>query len=197
MVIPITETDQAICWSLWTKASRRWVSFVNSSKSKEAIRELQREWISEQLIYISIRAFSKVRILSYETGYIATTSTTSSPLETKSFDRFKDIYKPRLQTKFHDNPTLPLKVVPIENQYFTVTSVLHTHLHYKSFNLKTVEPRISLQLFTFEINPLLTRHITKWTRWQQKLTCFIFKNSVWQEFHVSLCKNLSYCNLRP
>ena len=58
------------------------------------------------------QSFSKIRILSWETGYLASISITSSPTETKSSDQFKDLHKPRLLTKFHDNPTLPLKVVP-------------------------------------------------------------------------------------
>ena len=62
-----------------------------SSKSKEEIKKFQRERVSKQLIYISIRAFSKIRILSWETGYLASISTTSSPLETKSSDHFLKI----------------------------------------------------------------------------------------------------------
>ena len=38
--------------------------FGTSSKSKEEIKKFQRELVSEQLSYISIRAFSKIRILS-------------------------------------------------------------------------------------------------------------------------------------
>ena len=39
-------------------------SFGTSSKSKEEIKQFQRERVSKQLIYILIRAFSKIRILS-------------------------------------------------------------------------------------------------------------------------------------
>ena len=86
--------------------------FGTSSKSKEEIKKFQREHVFNQLLYILIRAFSKIRVLSCETGYLASISTTSSPLVTKSSDHFKDLYKPRLLSKFHDNPTSPLKVVP-------------------------------------------------------------------------------------
>ena len=86
--------------------------FGTSSKSKEEIKKFQRERVSKQSIYISIRAFSKIRILSWETGYLASISTASSPLKTKSSDHFNDLHKPRLLTKFHDNPTSPVKVVP-------------------------------------------------------------------------------------
>ena len=85
--------------------------FGTSSKSKEEMKNFQRKRVSKQLIYILIRAFSKIRILSRETGYLASISTTSSPLETKSSDHSKDLHKPRLLTKFHDNPASPLKVV--------------------------------------------------------------------------------------
>ena len=91
--------------------------FGTGSKFKEEIKKFQREAVSKQLLYILIRAFSKIRILSCETGYLASVSTTSSPLKTKSSDHFKDLYKPRLLTKFHDNPT---------SQYFAAASVLRT-----------------------------------------------------------------------
>ena len=86
--------------------------FLTSSKSKEEIKKFQRERVSYQFLYILIRAFSKIRILSCETAYLASTSTTSSPLETKSSDHFKDLHKQRLLTKFYNNPTSPVKVVP-------------------------------------------------------------------------------------
>ena len=38
--------------------------FGTSSKSKEEIKKFQREKLSQQLLYILIRAFSKIRILS-------------------------------------------------------------------------------------------------------------------------------------
>ena len=38
--------------------------FLISSKSKEEIKKFQREKVSQQLLYILIRAFSKIRILS-------------------------------------------------------------------------------------------------------------------------------------
>ena len=86
--------------------------FETSSKSKKEIKKFQRERVSKQLLCILIRAFSKIRILSCETGYLASISTTSSPLETKSSDHFKDLHKPKPLTKCHDNLTSPLKVVP-------------------------------------------------------------------------------------
>ena len=48
----------------------------------------------KKLLHISIRTFPK-----FVTGYLASTSTTFSPLETKSSDHFKDLHKPRLLTK--------------------------------------------------------------------------------------------------
>ena len=86
--------------------------FGTGSKSKKEIKIFQRERVSKKLLHILIRAFSKIRILSCETGYLASMSTTSSPLETKSSDHFKDLHEAKLLTKFHDNPTSPLKVVP-------------------------------------------------------------------------------------
>ena len=71
-----------ICRNLWTKAVRRRF-FGTSFKSREQIEKFQRKRLSKQLLYISIRAFSKIRILSWETGYLASVSTTSSPLQTK------------------------------------------------------------------------------------------------------------------
>ena len=45
-----------------------------------------------------------------------------------------------------------------------VTDYLYrTRSHYYGLGLKFVEAGINVQLFTFEINPLLTRHIAKWT----------------------------------
>ena len=38
--------------------------FLTSSMSKEEIKKFQRERVSKQSIYILIRAFSKIRILS-------------------------------------------------------------------------------------------------------------------------------------
>ena len=38
--------------------------FGTSSKSKKEIKKFQRERVSKQLIFILIRAFSKIRILS-------------------------------------------------------------------------------------------------------------------------------------
>ena len=99
----------------YVKASERKLRdvgfFGTSSNSKEEIKEFQCERVSEQLLYILIRAFSKIRILSWETGYLASISTASSPLKTKPSDHFKDLHKPRLLTKFHDNPTSHLKEV--------------------------------------------------------------------------------------
>ena len=86
--------------------------FLTSSKSREKIKKFQCERLSKQSLYISIRAFFKIRILSCKIGYLASISTTSSPLQTKSSDHFKDLHKPRLLTKFHDDPTPSLKGVP-------------------------------------------------------------------------------------
>ena len=74
--------------------------FGTSYKSREEIEKFQREWLSKKLPYISTRAFSKIRILGWETGYLASISTTSSPLETKSSYDFKDLHKPKLITNF-------------------------------------------------------------------------------------------------
>ena len=92
-----------------TKASRR-RSFWNYFQVKEGNKNnfKANEFLSSCFTFYS----EKIRILSCETGYLASISTTCSPLETKSSDHFKDLYKPRLLTKFHDNPTSPLKVVP-------------------------------------------------------------------------------------
>ena len=76
------------------------------------MKKFQREKVSKQLLYILIRAFSKIRIPISEAAYLASISTTSSPLETKSSDHFKDPHEPRLLTKFYNNPTSPVKVVP-------------------------------------------------------------------------------------
>ena len=84
--------------------------FETSSKSSEEIEKFQQERLSKQLLYISIRAFfqnsySKLKnwlpCFNFDNFQSA-----------KSSDRFKDIHKPRLRTKFDDNPTSPLKVVP-------------------------------------------------------------------------------------
>ena len=93
------------------KSSRSQV-FGTSSKSNKEIKKIHGERVSKHLLHISIRAFSKIRILSCETGCLASISTTSSPLETKSSDRFKDLYESMLLTKYHGNPKSPLKVVP-------------------------------------------------------------------------------------
>ena len=73
--------------------------FGTSSKSKDEIKKFQCEKVSKQLLYILIGAFSKIRILSLETAYFASISTTSSPLETKSSDNFKDLHNLKLLTK--------------------------------------------------------------------------------------------------
>ena len=70
--------------------------FRTGSKSREKIEKFQRERLFKRLLCNSVRAFSKIRIVSRETGYLAFISTTSSLLETKSSDHFKDLHKPRL-----------------------------------------------------------------------------------------------------
>ena len=102
--------------------------------------------VTMQLIYILIGAFSKSRILSWETGYLVSISTTFRPLETKSSDHFKNLQKPKLLTKFHDDLTSPLKVVSKWKSVLRCSQC--------SF------ARINLQPFTFEINPLSTRKDT-------------------------------------
>ena len=90
--------------SPYVKASERKLwdvgFFETGSKSREEIEKFQREWLSKQLLYTSIGAFSKIRILSWETAYLASIPSTSSPLETKSSDNFKDLHQPTLHYIF-------------------------------------------------------------------------------------------------
>ena len=133
----------------------------------------------KQLHYISIRPFSKIRILNWGTGYLGSILTASIPLEATSSDHFKDLHKVRLLKKFHDNLTSPVKVVPKLNQYFAVASAFRTHLHYQGFGLKFVEARINLQLFAFEYKPSFDQtHCILSLRWKQNFPCFTFKNTL-------------------
>ena len=108
---PPPEQARAICWSLWTKASRRRFFELVPSQGRISKNSNVNNFLSSCFAFL-IRAFSKIRILSWETCYLASISIPSSPFQTKSCDHFDYLHKPRLLTYFHDNPASPVKVVP-------------------------------------------------------------------------------------